>query len=178
MSSNYSQIFIVNTRCVDALCKAKIGRTPGFILCEPPVNTITQALRNYLSIFCESVSGITNEPTPLILQSHGQIPVVKCSEGTNTSSEQSINQAVIKIQSAFIDGAGSVWEDTWPGERETIGIQVEFGHERDIFFHAMIMICSKLTCLPPICRSWYCRKAVPHRKAASVFMHCPFNLIG
>ncbi len=58
--------------------------------------------------------------------------MIESGNGANALGEQVINQAVVKIQAAFIDGTSALWQDTRPGERETIGAQGEFDYERDI----------------------------------------------
>src|SRR5690349_2285257 len=98
MASNHSQLFIAYSWGMDAISIAKVGRTPGFILCKPPVNAVSQAASHYPGIICESVGRITNEPSALILQDHGEIPVIERGDRTNASSEQCIDQAIVKIQ--------------------------------------------------------------------------------
>src|SRR6266571_5562133 len=153
MASNHGQLFIAHAGSMDTISIAEIGRTPGFVLSEPPVNAISQATRHYLGIICECISCISNEPSTTILQGHRQIPMIERSKGTNASSEQGIDQAVVKIQASFIDSTGALWQDARPGERETIGVQIEFSHERNIFFQMVIMIRRNLTCLAPVCRT-------------------------
>src|SRR6266852_4812323 len=126
MASNHGQLFIAHAGSVDTISIAEIGRTPGFILREPPVNAVSQATRHHLGIIFESISRIANEPSTTILQGHRQIPMIKRGKGTNASSEQGIDQAVVKIQAWFIDSTAALRQDARPGERETIGVQIEF----------------------------------------------------
>src|SRR5712692_9734546 len=111
MASNYGQLFIAHAGSVDTICIAEIGRTPGFILSEPPVNAVTQAARHHFRVISESISCIANEPSTTILQGHRQIPMVKRGKGTNASSEQGIDQAVVKIQATLINSPCALRQD-------------------------------------------------------------------
>src|ERR1700736_5236191 len=107
---------------------------------EPPLNAISQSARHHLGILGESIGSIARDPASAILQGYGQVPVIERSKRTDAPGEQGIDQAVIKIQAALIDRPGALWEDARPGERKAICAQVEFSHERNIFFHTVIMI--------------------------------------
>src|SRR6266849_3853515 len=102
MASNHGQFFIAYAWSMDAVSIAEVGRTPGFVLCKPPINAVTKATCYHLGIFGESVSVTTTNPSPPILAGHRKIPVIECCGWTNASSEQSIYQAVVKIQAAFM----------------------------------------------------------------------------
>src|SRR5215467_15486382 len=118
VTSPHGQLFIAQPRSVDAYGIAEIGAAPGFVMRQPPVNAVSQAARHHPCIVGKSIGCIAGKPAPSILETHRQIPVIECSKGTNTASQQSINQAVVKIQAAFIDGTCALWQDARPGERE------------------------------------------------------------
>ncbi len=174
----HSQLFIAHTRSMDAQGIAEIGGTPGFVMCEPPLNAVSQAARHHLRVVGEGVSRIANKPAAAILQGHWQIPVVERGERTNAASEQGVNQAVIKIQAAFVDSAGPLWQNARPGEREAVGVQVELGHERNIFSHPVIVVRRDLPRLALVGSSRRGGEAIPHRKGASIFMRRSFYLVG
>src|SRR5690348_16334905 len=98
-------------------------------------------------------------------------------EGTYTFGKQCIDQSIIKIQSPLVHLPGSLRHDAGPGKRESVCSQIEFGHERDIFFHVMIMIRCNLTCFSQKGSSRCCRKDIPYRNATTVFTHRTFNLV-
>src|SRR5579859_3789119 len=97
VASVHSHLFIAQARSMNAGGIAKPRGTPGFVLCEPPVNAVSQAARHHLGIVGESVGRIACEPATTIQQGHGQVPVIERGEWTNTSSKQGIDQAVVKI---------------------------------------------------------------------------------
>src|SRR5579859_6930608 len=116
VASVHSQLFITQAGSMDALGIAEVGGAPGFVLSEPPVDAISQAAGYYLGVVGESVGRIANDPAAAILQGQGQVPVIERDEGTNAPGEQGIDQAVVKIQAAFIDGPGALGQDARPGE--------------------------------------------------------------
>src|SRR6266516_2347614 len=109
------QLFIVQARSMDAYSIAEVRAAPGFVMRKPPVNAVSQAAYHHPGIVGKSVCCITNEPAAAILEDHRQVPVIECSKGTNTASQQGIDQAVVKIQAAFIDGACALGQDARPG---------------------------------------------------------------
>src|SRR5947207_13252848 len=115
---------------MDAQGIAEVGATPRFVLCEPPLNAVSQAVRHYLCIVGEGVGCIAHEPATAILQSYRQIPVVERGKGNNTMGEQGIDKAVVKIQAALIDGAAALRQYRGRGEWKAIGDQVELGDKR------------------------------------------------
>src|SRR6266487_4504416 len=93
---------------------AEVGTTPGFIVCKPPLNAISQPAGHHLGIVSKSVGCVTDEPATAILQGYWQVPVIERGERANTPCKQGINQAIVKIQATFIDRAGALRQDTRP----------------------------------------------------------------
>jgi len=54
---------------------AQIAGTPRFVMCEPPVNTISQPPRYNFGIVREGARGSTIEPAALLVECQRQIPV-------------------------------------------------------------------------------------------------------
>src|SRR5690242_21447034 len=99
---------------------------------NPPVDAITQAARHNLGVIGKGVGCIASKPAAALIESKWQIPVIKRRQRSDAVSQQSVNQAVIKVQAALINRAGTLWQHTWPGDREAIRLQIERGHQRYI----------------------------------------------
>src|SRR6266699_6229885 len=105
VACDYSQMLVSQARSMDALGIAEVRATPGLIVREPPLNAVSQTACHHLGIVSESVGCIADEPAAAIQQGHRQVPVIERGERPNAPGKQSIDQAVVKIQAAFIDGA-------------------------------------------------------------------------
>src|SRR5579883_3003125 len=149
---------------------AEISCTPGLVMGNPHVNAVSQPPHHGFSIICEGVGRITGEPATAVLQCQGQIPMVERGNRADIPGEQVIDQAVIEIQAAFIDCPRSRRQDAGPGEREAIGVQIKLSHERNVFRHAVVVICCYLACLALIRCTGRRRKVIPDGGSSSIFM--------
>src|SRR5579884_3301240 len=152
---------------------------PGFVECDPVVDAVSQPMRDDSHILGKGLGCLATTPTAdLVLQGLRQIPVIQGDERLNVCCQQSINQAVIKVESGRIDLSSASGQDTRPSNGEAIGLQVELTHELDVLLKAVIVIAGYQTTfiIEDITRR--CTEAVPDRFAASLFVGRPFDLIG
>src|SRR5581483_9647068 len=103
--------------------------------------------------------------------------MIKCYHRTNLVCEQFIDQLIIEIEATLIHFALTLRKDARPGNRETIGIQLHTGHQRDIFSHMMVVICGDIASCSLINRSWFSCECVPDAGTAPILTCCAFYLI-
>ncbi len=71
---------------------------------------------------------------------------------------QLIDQIVIERYTQWVNFAGTVREDTSPGNGETVGFQAQFREQFDVFFVVMIVITGYFE----ISGTWYYRRHINH----------------
>src|SRR5579875_4187876 len=92
--------------------------------------------------------------------------------------QQCINQALIKIQAALIHRPCALRQDTRPGERETVGIEVQRCHQSDVLCHAVVVVGSDIACLSLMSSTSYTSKGIPDGWPSTILQRCTLNLIG
>src|SRR6202162_6140291 len=121
-------------------------RDPRFIVCRERAHAIAEPLRDESRIFRESVSGVAVDPPVVFaLQLGRQIPVVERREGFNVALEQSVNQAVVEIDTGSDDCAGSGRLNSRPGNGEAIPSHAERGDQVEVRLESVVMIASDLS---------------------------------
>src|SRR5690242_10011567 len=99
---------------------AKIGATPGFVMCYPPGNPIPQSLSHKFGVIGKGVSCFAHQPSTLLMQRQGKIPMIERCDRADIVGQQCVNQPIIEVKPALVDRPGSLRQDAWPGYRETI----------------------------------------------------------
>ena len=88
----------------------------------------------------KAVGGITRGPATEILESLRQIKMVERGERTDAVGEQLVDDARVEVDAFLVGGSGAKGLDARPGERETIALDAERLHQRNVRFPEMKMV--------------------------------------
>ncbi len=88
---------------------------PGFVVCHPDPDTVTQVFGDNASIFSEMVGRVAVGPPAFILEGLRQVVMEQADVWFDLLSEQFIHQTIVEIQSSLVDGTGALREDAGPG---------------------------------------------------------------
>src|SRR2546423_15039207 len=178
MSCNVSRLLFTATWSMFAGPVSKIGRAPGLIQGDPPVDAVSQQSRDYLCIIRKSECSLSVEPATFLVQRQREIPMIQGHKGRNTSCQECIYQTIIKIQTAPVDSSLSLGKNARPRDGEAIRIQTEFGHQRYIFWHTVVMVGCHISVLSVMYLARNSCELIPDRQATPILRGCAFNLIG
>ena len=89
---------ITDARGVHTRGVAQEGRHPWFVVGGPEFDAVGQALEYHPGILGETVHGLPVDPSALVLQFLGQIPVIQGRLGLDAGLEQLIHEPVVKIE--------------------------------------------------------------------------------
>ena len=92
-------------------------------------------------------------------------------ERVDTASEKFIDEAFIKVDTGLVRLAGSVWEDSRPGDREAINLRYDFLEKPHVFFMAMIVVVGGVPRLIAIDLTGDVRERVPDGQASSALFN-------
>ena len=81
---------------------------------RPMLDAVGQPPRHDPRILGKLVRYIAIEPAAFILQRLGQIPVKETQPRRNSGGDQAVDQPIVKIETARLDGALAGWLDTRP----------------------------------------------------------------
>src|SRR3990172_2051252 len=101
----------------------------------------------------------------------------ECDERLDLRLKQTIDQTAVKIQTLLIHFSASGWQNAWPGDRESIGLQSELLHQRDILFPETVMNVGHVTVVIVLDLSGRVCEAVPGGFTLAVLVPCTLDLI-
>src|SRR6266567_1312420 len=104
--------------------------------------------------------------------------MIQSHKRSNTLCQECIDYTIIKIQTPCVGSSRSLGKYTRPRNGEAIGIQAQFGHQRYILRHPVVMVCSNVSVLSLIYFARYRCKLIPDGQAAPILVCCAFDLIG
>ncbi len=151
---------------------------PGLIDRCPVSHPIAEPAADHIDERSEVLHDAASEPAAaVVLQRLRQIPVVERQEWGDASLEQSINQARVEVEPGFVDAASTFGHDSRPGDRKTIGVQVELAHELDVFPPSMVVIAGDVAGLIVDDVSGVVGEGIPDTWPTPVFSHGTFDLV-
>src|ERR1700677_1807281 len=109
-----------------------VGEGRGFVEQRPIGNPVTQSLCNELRIIGKAGGGVAIWPAASVFQGLGQVPVVERDKRTNSRLQQGVNETAVIIYPIGVSCAGTAGLDAGPGDRESVTVQIEHLHERDV----------------------------------------------
>src|SRR5215469_3750275 len=104
--------------------------------------------------------------------------MVQGHKGSNAASQECIHESIIKIQATLIDSSRSLRKNAWPRDGETIRVQAEFGHQRYILRHTVVMVGSDISVIALVNLARSSRELIPDGRTTPIFIRCALYLIG
>ena len=147
-----------------------VEKTEKLVDGKHPAKAVAKAFTDQGGIVGEIGGALFGFPAAiLILGPLRQIPVEKRQPGLNISGKEFIDEAFVKVETFFIDGAAPIRNDARPGRRESIRLDAQSANESDVAFIEMIVIDSAVSGLVHDNRPGPAREGVPHARGAAVF---------
>src|SRR5215467_10464097 len=91
MRRGVSRLLIAYAWSMFAIPISKIGRAPGLVQRDPPVDSISQLSRDYLCVVGKSRCRIPVEPATFLVQRQRQVPMIQSYQGSNTACQECIH---------------------------------------------------------------------------------------
>ena len=150
-------------------------RHPGLVLCDPVGGVLTQGTCHNARITGEGVDGAPRGPSPFVLKSLRQVPVIQRHVGRNASVPQPGNETPIEIETGLIHTSIAIGDDPRPRDREPVGGDPESGEEVEILTHAMEVVAGDVT---RVTETPHVGESVPYRVALALFVATTLDLVG
>ena len=152
----------------DTLVITQHRHDPRLIVGRDGSHTIAHAPVYALRILHKPVHGIPVCPASGRLQLAGQVPVVQGEIGLDAAVQQTIDDALIKIESFLVPVARATRAHARPGNRKTVGIHTQTGDQVQIGFPAVVMVTGHHTVAGVGDGTWLAAKVVPDGRALAV----------
>src|SRR5271155_2662817 len=149
----------------------------GLVERRPVLDAVAQPPGNDSRIVSELTGDVAVHPPAAILQRLRQIPVVEAKPGSNPAGDESIDQAVVKIEAAVLDRAGAGRQNTRPRGREPIGVEAAAREPFDVLDPAVIVVASDIAGVAPLHPPRRVRIDIPDALAAAVLLDRTLDLI-
>ncbi len=95
----------------------------------------------------------------------------------DTCLKEPIYQLTVEIQSFLVNTAGTIWQNSRPGDREAVCLQADFLHQLKIVLPELIMVGADITHITIIDLTGCMTKSIPDRFTFAVYIPTPFDLI-
>ena len=112
----------------------------GLVEHHPMLDAVAEALRHDARVIGELVGDVALEPAALVLQRLRQIPVIEAKPRRDAARDEAVDQTVVEIETAMLDGASARGQDARPRGRKTIGVEAAARQPFDVLDPAMIMV--------------------------------------
>jgi hypothetical protein len=177
MTHGDAHLRVFQSRRVYADDMAEIRDAPGFVLRQPVIDAIAQALRHDLRVVGEGVSSRARGPAALRLQRRRKIPVIQLRHGRNATRQQCINQALVEIQARLIERTSPIRKHAGPGDGETVGVQAHRRHQVDILLHSGVGSAGNIAVCALAYLPWKRREIVPDRRTSPINTRRALDLV-
>ena len=157
---------------------ATVGDHPRLVESRPHLHTIAQRIPHRRGVLAEPLGDVAIEPAATVVERLGQVPVVKRGVRLDVSLQQLVDEPRIEIDALLVDAAGALGEDASPGDAESVGVDAQLGHQRDVLFVAPVVIAGDIASLiePGVAGS--VRETVPDTATGAVGGGRAFDLVG
>src|SRR5215469_15443192 len=105
----------LQSRSVSAGSVAKQCVDVGLVERQPMLNAVAEPLGHDTHVICKFRARIAIKPSPLLLQDLRKVPMIQTEPWPQTLCKQSIDQPVIKIETAVLDNPGAQRQNARPG---------------------------------------------------------------
>ena len=159
---------------------AQLGNTLGLVQGHVLFDPALEPLRNDPGIAAESIHNVPVQPAALVLQSSGQIPVVKGNHGLDAVGQQFFHQIVIELQALLVNLAVAVGNHPGPADGEAVGLNVVGLHQGHILPEPMVAVAGHVAgvALDNMLRCQVMAEFVPNIRALAVGVPAALALVG
>src|SRR5674476_961551 len=119
---------------------AEVCRTPGLVQRGPGLDPVTEGGSDHGRVLREPVGGLTIRPPSRILERLRQIPVVERGDGLDTAGDQPVDEPRVEVDAGLAYRSRTGGNDPGPGDRESVGVQVQARHQVEVLLEAVIVI--------------------------------------
>src|SRR5487761_1949629 len=152
--------------------------SPRHIEWRPNRDSIAKVLRENTGIVRKVARQVPVWPASPVFKRLGEIPVIHRAPRADAGGEERIDQPAIVIQPLHVRNTGSGWLNAWPGDRETVALQVKAFGQRDVLREKMILVAGNIAGYGAPDFPWGMGEPVPYRFAFAVLIPCALHLVG
>jgi hypothetical protein len=157
---------------------AQVHHDPRFVDRDLEAHAVAEASGRHAGIVGKCVARIAVGPTPSLLKSLRKVPGVERGKWLNVGCPQCIHQLVVEVETRVIAETAAGGQDPRPGNGETVGLEAQAAHERDVRLPPVVVIAGDLSRLAVGDAPRLLREEVPDRLALSVGVPGTLDLIG
>ena len=125
---------------MDAEGVAVEGDGDGLVERDPLRHPVTEPLAGGRAVLGEPLRRGPVHPAAAVLEGQRRVPVVQRGHGGDAGGQQQVHQPVVEVQAPLLNAPRPVRLDPGPGDREPVGVDAEFAHERDVFRRAVVVV--------------------------------------
>lgn len=116
------------------------GDLGGLVDGDPHGHPVGEPLRHHRGVLREPLGGVPVEPAAPLLQGERGVPVEERGHRGDPRGAQLVDEPVVEVQSLVVDPAVPFGQDAGPGDREPVGADAEFGHQRHVLAVAPVVV--------------------------------------
>ena len=128
------------TRCEVSGAIAEEGRAPRLVEGRPAPDPSGEVLRHRFCVISEPVCRGAVDPTTLILERAGEIPVIERGHRSDPASKQTVDQSVVERETGLRECTSPLRHHTRPADRESIGIDSQPGKQVEILLESVHVV--------------------------------------
>ena len=144
----------------------------------PVLHPIAESVGDESRVVGEPVGGLAVEPSPVLLERRGEIPVIEGGERRHAGVEQRIHDPVVVVDARRVRGSRAGRLHAHPRDREPVPIDAEAREQIDVLLVAVEAVRARLGRGTVADGAGGLDEVVPDRAAASAFAARAFDLEG
>ncbi len=150
----------------------------GLVQRDPVRDAVGEAVHHDGGVFGKPLRAVGVEPAAAQEELARKIPVEKRDPRRDAGGEQLVHQTVVETEAGRADLADAGGEHARPGDGETVGLQADLAHERDVLRVAAVVVAGDVAVVAFPDASLLMGKHVPDGVALAVGVARAFDLIG
>ena len=152
-------------------------RAPGLIERDPVGDEVPKRLLGSGGVVAEALGRVPVEPAAGILQGLRQIPVIERRVRRYAALPTGLGKSAIELRAGRVELTGAGRKDPGPGNRESIRIHAEIGHDRHIPGIPVVVIIGYVAGRTVRDLAWRVGEGIPNAGAAAVLAYRAFDLV-
>src|SRR5687768_11162974 len=156
---------------------ASIAHHPWLVYRAPHRDPITKRFEHDRCVVAEPAGDVTIQPAAAIIQCRRQVPVIKRRVRLDAARKERIDETRIEIDSLPVHSAESVPKYPAPRDAESVGIEAEAGHQRNVSFVTAIVIAGDVPGVSVFSQPRRMGETMPDAGSRSISERRPFDLI-
>ena len=157
---------------------AEEGEHGRLIERHPILDTVAQVRREQRGVVGEPAHHLRVGEAAAVLQRLRQVPMEEVDQRLDARAKQGVDEALVEVEAALVDGAGPHGQDARPADAEAVCARAQVGHQSDVLWVAVVVVAGDVAGAAIGDGARLAGEGVPDRRSSAVLGRCSLDLVG